>query len=313
MANPFKVGSATVTGSGTSRAAAVASATGSGDTITVSVVVNNTTCIPSACADSKGNIYTLDKSFTSASPTLYMYRSPGATGGSGGGATAALTTSDTVTVTTNAVSGNVEVFVTSAPGVGALDAVTNIASGTSTTPSVSGTPSAGNDTCIAAFATANAGGAPTVNSPFTSLGSQQSGSDPYDTVTYETGAANSAQTETLTIVSANWRAGMWLFLGPSATSAALTLAQETVAALAPTAGLSIALTVAQEAISAPAPTVTPPPSPALPTARVTITAPAPAVSIPVTILLPIAQEAVRAPAPSIPGQQVFFQLGGIAH
>ena len=195
MTNPFQVCGGTVTGTGTSRQVTVANATAAGDTLLVAVVVNNTTCIPSACGDTQGNLYTLDKSFTTTQPTLYQYRSPGATGGSGGGATAALATSDKVTITTNAVSGNVGIDFLDAPGVGAVDQTAAIATGTSITPSVSATPTANNEICVSVFATAGAGGAPAVNSPFTTLGSVQTGSNPYGTAAYDvlTGGSGVAQ------------------------------------------------------------------------------------------------------------------------
>jgi hypothetical protein len=211
---PFLAGSAIVTGTGGSRSATVSNATAGGDTLLVIVAVNNTTCTVSSVTDSAGNIYTADGNFTTTQPTLYRYRSPGATGGSGGGATGALATSNTFTVSTAALSGNVEIVAVDVPGPGAVDQNTAVSTGSSTTPSVSATPGFDFERCVACFATANAGGAPTVNSPFTSLVSLSSGSNPFDTATYQvlgTGTSGVAQTSTLTIVSANWRAAMWTF------------------------------------------------------------------------------------------------------
>src|SRR5262245_13944663 len=126
---PVVICGQTVTGSATSRVFNVTTATSAGDTILLIVVCNNSTAGVTAVTDSKGNVYTLDQSFA-PSPTCYAARSPGATGGSGGGATAALTTSDTFTVTTGAISMNCTLYAVKVAGVGALD-VQNFANGTS--------------------------------------------------------------------------------------------------------------------------------------------------------------------------------------
>lgn len=350
MANPFQIGATTVAGTGTSRVLTVANATAASDAILVSVSANNTTCIPSGVTDSKGNTYTLDKSFTTSSPTLYLYSSPGGT---------ALTTSDTITVATNAVSGNVEIYAVDVPGSGGIDQIATIATGTSTTPSVSVTPTANNETIVAFFVDANAGGSPTINSPGTSLGINQTGSNAYQSAVYEvlTGGSGSAQTLTETITSAAWRAGMYSVKAGTSVSLALTVAQETIAAPAPTLSESLALPVAQETVAAPAPTAglslglavaretvsAPAPtasvgavSLALPVAQETVNAPAPTASITVGVTLPVAQETVAAPAPTVavgpvsvalpvagvtisapaptvPGIQVYFGIGGIVH
>jgi hypothetical protein len=224
MANPSQIGGSTVSSSLSSRSYAVTAATSPGDTLLVVISVNNTSCTVSALTDSQGNQYTLDKSFTTASPMLYGFRSPGATGGSGGGPTAGLAVTDTWTLTTAAVSGNVELIAADAPGVGAVDQISTVTTGTSTTPSVSATPAAANETCIAGFVTAGSGGSPTINSPFTSVGIWQSGTNPYNTMAYDvlTGGSGTAQTSTLTIVSAAWRGVMWTFqAGSFSGSAAL--------------------------------------------------------------------------------------------
>jgi hypothetical protein len=295
MANPFEIGAVTAAGSGSSRSLAVANATAIGDTLLVCVVVNNTSCTVSAVSDSQGNTYTADPNFTSAQPTLYLYRSPGATGGPGAGATASLSTSDTFTVTTAAVSGNVEIFAVDVPGAGAVDQIATIASGTSTTPSVAVTPTANNEVVVAFFGTANAGGAPTVNSPLTSLGQNQSGSNPFQVAAYEVlvGGSGVAQTVTETIVSANWRAGMYSFNpGSGATT--------------------LALPVAQEAINAPVPTALVTKIVNLPVAQVNVAAPAPSFAVAgMSLALPVEQEAIAAYPLGTPG--IYFHLGGVKH
>lgn len=300
MANPFSIAAGTVTGAGSSRSYTVTAATSSGDTLCVLVGTNNTTGTVSACTDSKGNVYTLDKSFTTATPMMYMFRSPGATGGSGGGATAALTTSDTITLTTAAVSCNTELAAASVPGVGAVDQIATITSGTSTSPSVSATPGFNNETLIGALVNSNGGGAPTLGAGFTQAAQQQSGTNQYVTLAYDilTGGSGVSQTFSATITSANWRAGLWTFqAGAGGQSAALTVAQETVAAPAPTLGVSGDLAVAQETISAPAPTTAL--SDALPVAQETVSARAPTTQVgAVSLALTLAQVNINAPAPT---------------
>lgn len=226
MSSPFQVCAGTVSGSSPARTVPVANPSGAGDTLLALVVVNNTTCTVSGFSDSAGNVYTLDKSYTSAFPTLYAFRSPGATGGAGGGATAALPSTGSVSATTAAASGNVEIYVASVPGAGAVDQISNIAAGSSATPSAAATPGHDNEICVSYFATANAGGAPAVNTPFSSLGTWQNGTNPYTTAAAEVlgaGTSGAAQTSTLTIVSANWRAGMWTFqAGSSGAKVSLT-------------------------------------------------------------------------------------------
>lgn len=210
---PSQVTAAIVTGSASSRSYPVANATAAGDTLTALAIVNNTAGTVSALADSQGNVYTLDDSFISAQPMVYAFRCPGATGGPGGTPSKALSTADTFTLTTAAVSANIQLYVTDAGPVGALDNIPAIATGASTTPSVSATPATNGDTAVPMFGTAFSGGAPTVNAPFTGLGSFNTGSNPYGTAAYDqlAGGSGTPQTSTLTIVSANWRGIMWLF------------------------------------------------------------------------------------------------------
>ena len=205
MATPFQVVANIVTGTTTLRQYTVVNPTRAGDTLTAIAVVNNTSCTISAMTDSQGNNWILDASFTSAAPMVYAYHCVNAAH--------ALSTSDTFNLTTPAVAGNVEFYVTDMGPTGALDNTPAIATGTGTTPSVSATPTVNNDIASSMFGTQNGGGAPTVNSPFTSLGSFSTGSNPFSVGAYHqiSGGSGVAQTSTLTIVSAGWRGVMWIF------------------------------------------------------------------------------------------------------
>lgn len=237
MANPFQYATGLVTGSGSSRSYNVSASTAAGDTLTVIVTVNNTTCSVSACTDSQGNVYTLDRSFTTTLPTMYMFRSPGATGGSGGGATAALSsgTPDTVTLTTAASTGSVVLDGTDVPGVGSLDQVVTIATGTSAAPSVSVTPANNNEILVGALVDANASGTPTISSPFTGLASATGASSPFATAGYDllSGGSGVSQTFSATITSGAWRASIWAF-NPGNVSGTATLSGSGTLSAAPT-------------------------------------------------------------------------------
>ncbi|MGH3121718.1 MAG: hypothetical protein ACRDND_11940, partial [Streptosporangiaceae bacterium] len=215
MAVPFGCAGSIVTGAPATRDYPVTASTAAGDTLCALVTGNNTTCTISSLTDSGGNTYTLDASYTAAAPTQYLFRSAGATGGPGSGPTAALVAgTDNLILATAAASGNIELMAACVPGAGAADQLPAIATGSSTTPSTSQTPAHDNETCISAFSTAFAGGSPTVNSPFTSMGTPvQSGSNPYTAMAYDmlAGGSGVAQTSTETITAANWRAGMWTF------------------------------------------------------------------------------------------------------
>lgn len=319
MANPFQIAASGVTGSGTSRVYPVTAGTSSGDTICIVVSVSTTGATVSACTDSKGNVYTIDKSYTAATQLMYMISSAGATGGSGGGATAALTTSDTITLTTAASSGNVQLAAASVPGVSAVDQIATIAIGSSTSPSVSATPGFNNETLIGALVNQNSGGAPSLAAGWTQAAQETATGTAYDTLAYDvlTGGSGAPQAFSATLVSSNWRAGMWTFKpGVTGQSAALPVAQETIAARTPAVAVgavSLSLPVARMSIAAPAPLAAVSSVVALPTARVTIAAPAFATPVPtITVALPVARLSASA-LPIFPyvGQQVFVMAGTV--
>src|SRR6516164_8263291 len=162
---PYQAATGLTTGAGSSRTAAVSTPTGAGDTLLVLITTQNTSCTISALTDSKGNVYTQDTAAQVAVPMSYWFRSPGATGGPGGGPTAALGTSDTLTATSAASTGNVEILLIDVPGVGAVDIISSIGTGSSTAPARGFTPRADSEMCVALLANANAGGAPAITAP----------------------------------------------------------------------------------------------------------------------------------------------------
>lgn len=206
-------------GTGTSRSITVTNATVAGDTILVLIGFNTASMSASAVTDSKGNVYTMDGSFTTTSPYTYGFRCPGATGGSGGGATAALTTSDTLTVTTGSVSGTMSASVISHPA-GVLDLVSAIAIiSAAVTGSVSVTPSVNGDLCIAADINQPAASALTMSGSFAMFDSRQpagAGTGLYTSwATFQLAAgagSGAAQTQTINWTgSSNWRGIAWAF------------------------------------------------------------------------------------------------------
>jgi len=204
-----------VCGTSSSRVYSCIQATQAGDTLLAIANVNNNTCTVSALADSKGNVWTLDSSFATSGPTMYAFRCPGATGGSGGGPTAALATSDTFTLTTAAVSGQVSLAGITAGQVGALDSATAVAAhtGVSSQGVTSATPGQAGDTAVAAFVNSAPSGQPSVASPFSVVQAvHPGGSGAFQTFAIETNCPGTAQTATVsTPSSGNERDIMWLF------------------------------------------------------------------------------------------------------
>lgn len=212
---PTQVATGLTTGTVTSRTAAVTSATAPGDTLIAQVAINNTTTTISTLTDSKGNLYTLDRSFITTSPAVYYFRSPGATGGPTGGPTVALTTSDTLTATSAAVAGAVTIQLIDVPGVLAVDQISAVAATTSGAPAVSATPTTNGQLCLVLEVNANAGGVPSLGAPFVSVATYSPGTNQISTaadnqLAVGTGAGV-AQNFTATIVSAGWRAVMYTF------------------------------------------------------------------------------------------------------
>src|SRR5262252_2967271 len=77
----------------------VTAASNAGDALLTEILCNQNGSNVTSVVDSKGNTYTLIGSFTTNTPNRYAWYCPGATGGPGGGPTAALAAGDTITVT----------------------------------------------------------------------------------------------------------------------------------------------------------------------------------------------------------------------
>lgn len=219
MVAPYLAAAASVAGTVTSRAYSVTAATAAGDTLLVGIGVNNTTTTVSSVTDSKGNVYTLAGSAVGTSPIGYFYRSAGPNGGPSGGPTVPLTTSDTVTLTTAAVSGSVTIQLVGVPGAGALDVQSAAAvTGSAATGSATATPTIDADFAVSMWVTTNASGAVSASAPYTLLSSFTSGTS-YVSTTYNqlgSGTAGVLQTATVTYgVSGGFRGFMWIIRVPA--------------------------------------------------------------------------------------------------
>lgn len=215
---PFKCGGQMNTTGSTTRNVPVTTATEAGDTIVFIAGTSATACTVSSVTDNKGNVYTADKAFTTAIPVAAVFRADGKTGGPGGTPTVALTTSDQWTVTVASTTGLLSSFVVDLPAtlVDVLDVLPSaFSTANSANPAASVTPTQDFDISLACFITPNAGGSPTVASPYTLVGTPVTGtSAPYASAAYQllgAGTSGVAQTATETIVSGNWRAINYAF------------------------------------------------------------------------------------------------------
>jgi len=237
---PTQVATGLTSGSGTSRTATVSQITSAGDTLLALVSSQATSCTVSTLTDSKGNVYTLDRSYTGSIPLIFCFRSPGATGGSGGGPTAALAVGDTVTATSTAATGNVEIQLIDVPGVGAADQIGTLTNSVAATQSVSATPAQNGETCVVLQVNANSGGTPTVGSPFTLIATYHTGVNVYNTASYQqlgagAGGGAAQSYSATTPVSSGWSAMMYTFfpLGAQQAEAAGAIESLSVAAAVP--------------------------------------------------------------------------------
>ena len=216
----FTVATGLTTGSGTSRTATVSAPTQAGDTLLALVTTQATACTISSLTDARGNVYTLDRSNTSALPLAYYFRSPGATGGPGGTPTVALQSGDIVTATSAAQTGNVEILLADIGAVGAVDQISAVATGSGGTASASVTPTANGEICVGLLASSNTGGQPVVAAPYAPIGSYHTGVNIYNTIASQALAAGTgsgvAQTFSATITPIAWNAVQYSFLPPSA-------------------------------------------------------------------------------------------------
>lgn len=202
MPTPFKVLGGTGSSGVTSQAFNVATSTAAGDALVVVVGVGGTSPpTVTSVTDSKSNTYTLVKSVAASSPFVFVYAATGATTALSSG------TPDTVTVHfSGSTTGAFGVIVADQAGVATVDVNTS-ASGSSTAPSVSGTPAQSGETAFGCFVWAAASLGGSVNSPLTQLDQEQSSGSVFTTLGYDVGPTSGVSlTASATLnVSAAWR------------------------------------------------------------------------------------------------------------
>lgn len=168
----------------------------------------------SSVTDSQGNTWTQQVLTETGSPQLYVFTAgtataPGIQTGLKDGSSP-----DTLTVTFQSATTSAPAFLLIGASMRpAVDlGVSTYATGTSTSPSVTGTPANGCEVVLGLFAWANGGGTGTPAAPFTQIGQAQGGTGSYATAYYYGQAlADSAQTASATITSATWRGVMLSF------------------------------------------------------------------------------------------------------
>lgn len=150
----------------------------------------------SGVTDSQGNAYTQVQQYAGG-PYVAVFQGSGAV---------PLTTADSVTATfAAAATGGSGGVVVGVPGASVLD-VSVLASGSSVTPAVSGTPAQAGEAAVAFLVWANTGTAGTVSSPFTQLIQMHPTSGTYLTVaTDDSPPSGVSLTASATITSASWR------------------------------------------------------------------------------------------------------------
>jgi hypothetical protein len=153
-------------------------------------------------SDTQGNTYTLQQSYTTTTPDLYVWTCAGSD---------ALGTSDSVIVTfAGNTTGAFAVIGADCPAAAAID-VSTLATGSSASPSVSGTPVLPGETALAVFAWGNAGGSGTLAGPFTQLAQQHAGSGTWLTAAWDQNPATALLTASAAITSVAWRAVLVTF------------------------------------------------------------------------------------------------------
>jgi len=167
---PYYFASSSSTVGGTNRAITVAVATQPGDTLLASASVNNTTAALSWGTDPRGNTWTLDGSFSTASPTGWFWRCDGATGGPGGGPSAAYQPGDVINITvTGGTGGTVATLMAGVPAAasGGLDLVTAVqTAGNNSVYTASVTPAADGELLILMQINQATGGTPKAARPW---------------------------------------------------------------------------------------------------------------------------------------------------
>lgn len=204
MSNPAQF-CGTTGNSGSTKVLAVTSTTGSGSALVIVVGNSGLSGVPTVTGvtDTQGNTWAAEHSYTTSTPYLAVWAA--VTNGSGGPTNPLVASTDTVTVTWSAAtSSGWGILGAASPGVSTID-VNQIANGTSTTATVSGTPVQAGETALGCFVWASGGGAGTVLDGFTQVGQEDDGV--YVTISYLLSPASGVSLSTgYTIGSAAFRA-----------------------------------------------------------------------------------------------------------
>lgn len=151
----------------------------------------------SSVADSRGNTYNAVTSETAANPRTYLYRAT---------LTTAVQPGDTYTFVMSTAANAFNLIGVASTGVLAVD-VSNHATGTSTSPSVTSAALAGAyELAIGCISNGNGGGSPVWPSPWSVLATAHNGTTQWTSLAYRTTSSAAAVTASATIVSATWTA-----------------------------------------------------------------------------------------------------------
>lgn len=200
LGTPYAVGSGSTNANQATCPIPVSQATNAGDAIAVGASSNGTTT-PSSCADTQGNSYTLVKSNTGQFKSAVFVAA---------GATAALSTSDTITVTYSAASTDSKnagaLGCSGVKSSGYLDAnVINSSSGSTTPAAVTGQLSQFNELIVAWEDNASTGGNIAWDSPLTAIVNPgPTGTNQYSSLAAAVVFNEASVTASGTIVSAKW-------------------------------------------------------------------------------------------------------------
>jgi hypothetical protein len=250
---PPEVTTLTTVDPGTSTATRVfpvQSPTQAGDTLLVIMAIGGNTFVVNTMTDSKGNRYVKTNQVANATPNCFTFHCEGPTGGPlvGGdpSPTRALTTSDTMTVTSAAATGGLGMLAVHLRGVGALDRQ-NWATEQSGPPTpvidVSVTPRTAGQAAVVLSANQGGGGVPDWDPPFIRLASGQQANQ-HHTCAYVLEAGPAGQpirARSQLAGSGGWRGQLYSFFSEiQVTTAELPVAIEGIpyeAQLAATGGL----------------------------------------------------------------------------
>ena len=197
---PYYIGSSTPSAS-TTQTITVGTATSAGDAIIVSTGCSSTSVTVSGIIDSSSNTYTAAIPAVTSDEFGQVWIAPDS---------AALTTSDTITVTYVGSGGEKLAVAVGVSGVATsseVDSAKASAQASTGSPSVtSGTLAHASELAIGVIFNKSTGGAPSGFGSFAETTSQQSGTSPYVTVCYLDTASTTAVTFSATITSTDWSA-----------------------------------------------------------------------------------------------------------